>query len=219
MMEGKMEFHKNAAVLAANRLQIGHLERAVLNSENHTLTHLVVTTGALFNKRDKLVPIGMVAESSPEQIVLHAEAGDLESAPAFEEAQVVAVAGREPDAAPTQPGLAAVPYGAPILGTALQQPREPYETKIQQNIPEGTVALKYGAKVVAADEKALGSLEAVLSEGPDDHVSNLLVASGLIAKELKWVPIAWVYGIAEDQVQLRHGEEFSFEELETVHDR
>ena len=69
-MESKMEFHKNATVLGAGGSELGHLERLVLETEGPTLTHLVVSTGGLFNKAHKVVPVGQVTESTPEQIVL-----------------------------------------------------------------------------------------------------------------------------------------------------
>lgn len=216
-MENKMEFHRNASVLGANREQFGHLERVVLETESRNLTHLVVRTGGLLSREDKLVPVGLVAQASPEEIVLSAEAEDPETWPAFEEARVVAVAEEEPDFTPTQAGSTPAVYGAPIVGAPLPRgPAERYETRTEQNIPQGTVALKGGAKVLTAEGKAVGSLEGVFAQAADFHVVHLLVSSGLIAKERKLLPVDWVEGITDDEIQLRLGPEKAFESLGSI---
>jgi uncharacterized protein YrrD len=216
-MENKMEFHKNATVLGAGGSELGHLERVVLETESPTLTHLVVSAGGLFNKEHKVVPVGQVTETSPEQIVLSIGAQELETLPPFEEQHVVAIAEEEqdPGATPALPTPAA--YGAPIMGTPLPaSPADRYKTRTEQNIPEGTVALKAGAKVVTVEGKSLGSVEGVIAEAPRDHVTHLLVASGLISKASRVMPMDWVRAVADDEVQLRLGREDSFEDLETI---
>jgi hypothetical protein len=42
----------------------------------------------------------------------------------------------------------------------------------------------------------------------------LLVASGLISRASRVMPMDWVQAVADDQVQLRPGREDSFEDLE-----
>lgn len=219
-MENELEFHWNAAVLAANRLQIGHVERVVVDSDRHTLTHIVVRTGALFSKQEKVVPIGMVAETSPDQVVLTPEAGDLESALAFEEERVIAVTGESPESnsgPPASMGPLPAVYGAPVMGTPLPpNAGEPYKTETEQNIPEGTVALKEGARVVNDEGKPVGTADAVRVEAPGDQVTHFLVSQGLLTKESRWVPVDFVRAIQEDQIDLKPGREASLEDLETI---
>jgi hypothetical protein len=65
------------------------------------------------------------------------------------------------------------------MGTPLPaSPADRYKTRTEQNIPEGTVALKAGAKVITVEGKSLGSVEGVIAEAPQDHVT-LAFASGL----------------------------------------
>src|SRR5688500_2216100 len=88
-MQTKMQFQKNADVISANGESVGRIDRVVVNPENNVVTHLVVHKSTLFNPEDKLVPVELVTETSPEQIVLHYEAGDLESCPPFEQERIV----------------------------------------------------------------------------------------------------------------------------------
>jgi uncharacterized protein YrrD len=213
-MEQTLEFHKGAPVLGAGRRQLGHLERVVAEPETRTLTHVVVRIGGLFNKADKLVPVGMVVEASPEEVVLTAEAGDLESAPPFEEEKVIAITESEVEIAPTQPGPTAGVYGTPIAGVPMAQPPDRYKAEKVQNIPDGSIALKYGARVLTMDGKSVGSVEAVRIEAPGDHLSHFLISSGLLGKEYKWMLAEWVGGMNEEDLQLRAEHETAFGDLE-----
>jgi hypothetical protein len=44
----------------------------------------------------------------------------------------------------------------------------------------------------------------------------LFVASGLIAKESRVMPMDWVQAVGEDEVQVRLGKEDAFGDLETI---
>ena len=94
-------------------------------------------------------------------------------------------------------------------------PGEQYVTQIDQNIPEGTVALKEGAKVMSADEKHVGSVERVLANPEMDEVTHLLISKGMFPKETKLIPMEWVTTMTDDEVYLQV-DEHSVEELADV---
>jgi len=103
------------------------------------------------------------------------------------------------------------------MGTPLPpNAREPYKTETEQNIPEGTVALKEGARVVNDEGKPVGTADAVRAEAPGDQVTHFLVSQGLLTKESRWVPVDFVRAIQEDQIDLKPGREASLEDLETI---
>ncbi|MBI3739866.1 MAG: DUF2171 domain-containing protein [Chloroflexi bacterium] len=165
------------------------------------MTHIVVRRGGLFAKEEKVVPIDMVARTTADEIDLRGEAGDLQSAPPFEEKHVVST--EENTDKPTPPAPP-VMCGSPVLGMSLQPaPGEQFVTQVEQNIPKGTVALKEGAKVTTAEGKHAGQVERVLADAPTDRATHLLVSTGLLTKESKLVPINWVEMIDEDEVHLR----------------
>jgi sporulation protein YlmC with PRC-barrel domain len=211
-MQTKMQFQKNAEVITANGESIGQIDRVVVNPENNVVTHLVVHKGTLFNPQDKLVPVELVTETSPEQIVLHYEAGDLESFPPFEEERIVdfdedadreslseewnvhpLIYGSPAIGVPVDPGIGA--SGDPGVG-------EKFNTHIEQNIPKGTVAMKEGAKVMTADGKHVGNVERVLTDIPEEQITHLLISKGMFAKTTKLIPIDWVERVNEDEVNL-----------------
>jgi sporulation protein YlmC with PRC-barrel domain len=204
----KIQLHKKATVLAADGKQLGSLERVVLNPKNNVITDVVVRTGALTNREEKVVPIALVDETADDQILLREEAGDLEAFPQFEEQRIVNEhGGMNKSSSPTNDIPTAVDniaVGAPLLQTSSEQ----IVTRIEQNIPEGTVAMKEGAKVIAADGKQIGNVERVLAEPQMEQITHLLVSSGWFNKQNKLIPVAWVMRMGEDTVHLRVGKDW-----------
>jgi uncharacterized protein YrrD len=203
-METKVQFQKNATVLAADGEDVGSLDRVVLVPETKAVTHIVVRKGTLLNKVDRVVPINLVADTTEDQIVLRAEAGDLESFPPFEEEHFVEEKGdldKPPSAESTSPSTFGFPEVDPPF---LAVPGEKFISEVEQNIPEGTVALKEGAKVITAEGKHVGNVERVLAEpSVVDQVTHLLISTGMLLKKTKLIPIQWVAKMSENEVQLR----------------
>jgi len=200
-MERTMLFQKNADVINANGKQVGTLERLVLNPETRVVTDIVVRTGTLFNKEARVVPVELVVETTESQIVLSERSDDLESCPPFEERHLVDRNG-EMDG-PSQ-DVAPVVYGYPELGPSIMPASgEQFVTRIEQNIPEGMVAMKEGAKVITADGKNVGRVERVLADSSVDQITHLLISSGMFTKEQRLIPMQWVMALGEDEVHLR----------------
>jgi sporulation protein YlmC with PRC-barrel domain len=203
----KIQLQKKATVLAADGKQLGSLERVVLNPDNNVITDVVVRTGSLINREEKVVPLALVVETADDQILLREEAGDLEAFPQFEEERVVNEYGgmniKSSSTANLPAGVDHLAVGAPLLQTSSEQ----IVTRLEQNIPEGTVAMKEGARVIAADGKQVGNVERVLAEPQMEQITHLLVSSGWFTKETKLIPVAWVRRMGEDVVHLRVGKD------------
>jgi len=200
-MEQKILFQKNAHVIAANGQLVGTLERVVLNPETKVVTDIVVRAGTLFNKEARVVPVELVAEAVEDQIVLSDRAGEIESFPPFEERHLVDANGETDQPAKN---VAPVVYGNPGFGPmVVAAPGEQFVTKIEQNIPEGTVAMKEGASVITADGKHVGNVERVLADSSVDQITDLVISTGLFNREMRLIPIKWVMTVGEDKVHLR----------------
>jgi len=212
-MDAKTQFQRNATILSAEGKQVGLIERVVVNPETNVLTDIVVRTGTLLKKEEKVVPVGLVDETAESQIVLREEAGELEGCPPFEEKRLVDEHPNSSASTRKEPPLI---VGYPALGTPMAPvPTEKIVTRIEQNIPAGTVALKEGAKVVTAEGKHVGNVERVLVDPSVDQVTHLLVSKGLFLKEAKLIPIVWVMAFGEDNVHLRVKKD-AIESLEPV---
>jgi uncharacterized protein YrrD len=202
-METKVQFQKNMAVLTANGREVGPLDRVVFSPESKLVTHLVVRTGGLLNKADKVVPVDLVSRTTENQIILLDEAGDLESFPPFEEERIVdKKAGLDypPRYESTTPELLGYPEpNIPVMPT----PGEEYVTQTKQNIPTGSVALKEGARVISTDGKHVGRVERILANPEMDQVTHWLISTGKFPKETKLIPLDWVTTMTEDEVYLQ----------------
>jgi uncharacterized protein YrrD len=201
-MQTMIQFPKNASVLSANGQEVGSINRVVLSPESKMVTHIVVRKGTLLNRVDKVVPVDLIAETTEDRILLRDEAGDLESFPPFEEERVVdkkTGLDQPPLFESSSPEL--IGYPEPNI-PVIPAPGEQYVTQIDQNIPEGTVALKEGARVITADGQHVGKVERVLADLSADQVTHLLISRGMFPKETKLIPMEWVARMEEDEVHL-----------------
>ena len=201
-MENKIQLQKHAHVLASNAQEVGFLERVVLNPDSNVITHIVVRSGPFLNKEDRIVPIELVSDTTEDLVLLDADASTVESMPLFEVKQLV---GEEQSVAAgaSSEHQGAAPFGeSPIAVLPVLDADETYPTEIVQNIPEGTVAMKEGAKVIAADGEHLGHVERILADSSVEQITHLLISRGLFSKDLKIIPLKWVMKIGEENVYL-----------------
>jgi uncharacterized protein YrrD len=78
----------------------------------------------------------------------------------------------------------------------------PYVPKTKQNIPEGTIALEEGAKVVSKDDRYVGNIEQVIVDEQDNRVTHFVINAGTFFKERKLIPVLWISNIDENEVRL-----------------
>jgi uncharacterized protein YrrD len=214
-VEAKTQFQKNVTVAAADGKEIGSLDRLVFSPESKMVSHLVVRTGGLLDKVDKVVPIDLIARATGERVILREDAGDPEFFLPFEEERVVdkkTHSDLPPASGSTTPEL--IGYPEPDIPYT-PVPGEQYVTQMGRNIPEGTVALKEGAKVMSTDGKHVGNVELVIATPNLDHVTDLLITSGMISNEKKLIPMDWVTTMTDDEVFLGV-EEHSVKQLDDV---
>lgn len=200
-MENTLQFQQNAKVIASNGEEIGHIRRVVMRPDTKEVTHIVVQMKSLLKKEEKLVPIGQIAETTESQITLSSAAGDLESLSPFEEEHLIQTEGSDPGVPP--PSRLPSAFDTPVGFPAYMPPSgDKFITKIEQNIPEGTVAVEEGAKVITEEGKYVGKLERIVAEMSADQATHLLVSKGLIAEEKRLIPIDWVQRMEEKEIQL-----------------
>jgi uncharacterized protein YrrD len=74
--------------------------------------------------------------------------------------------------------------------------------KKKENIPEGTLALEEGARVVSLDDKHVGNVEQVLTQSQTDRATHIVISAGLLFKHRKLIPSAWTLDITPEEVRL-----------------
>jgi hypothetical protein len=151
---------------------------------------------------DKVVPIGFIASSTEDQIILRKRAADLADLPPFEESHYVSLMADEVDYAT---GYLSPLYPYPPLGTLPWT--LPSTIEVLQNIPDNTVALKENARVTSIDDQHVGKIERIFIEPKNKRVTHFLISHGVLTTERRVIPALWVTNIEENEVQL--GVEYS----------
>ena len=206
-----MQFKQGASVYSSDGKDLGHLDRVVLDPKTKEVTHLVMRQGHFFTE-DKIAAIHLVESSTEDRVILKHMADVLEL-PNFEERYYLSA--EEWDEERTRPAhpeeyveplLWYPPLGTAWWSSAYGYPNVDVETAvIEQNIPEGTVALKEGAEVISADGEHVGDIERVFTDGNTNRATHLVISKGLLFKSKKLVPTSWVATTEEDKVELNLG--------------
>jgi uncharacterized protein YrrD len=205
----EMQLKQGAQVVTADGHDVGSIDRVVMDPRTKEVTHLVVRKGFLFTE-DKVVPLNLIAAATEDRVRLREDAGDLQALPDFEETHYLPVGEEEVPRSYTA-GYVPPFYWYPPIGVptaAAGYPgyiTQPYVTETEQNIPESSVALQAGAKVISADGQEVGSVERILTDPRSDRASHFLISQGLLLKERKLIPITWVDSVGEDKVHLAVG--------------
>jgi uncharacterized protein YrrD len=193
-----MQFNRGASVVTLDGKEVGHIDRVVIEPKTKEITHLVIRRGRL-QKEDKVVPISTITLGRDGQLTLHLQSADLEFLPTFEEEQYILVEDDQSGSTPSAVYLSP-PYPGGVAGFARYGPK--YVTETHFNIPDNTVALKEGARVIASDNNEVGHVAQVLTSTPADQVTHFLIVKGLLIKEHRLIPVGWVEGLTDDEVRL-----------------
>ena len=86
--------------------------------------------------------------------------------------------------------------------------KPPYVRKTKLNIPEGSVPLEEGTKVLSKEGEHVGDVERLYADEAEQRVTHLLISKGLISKSHKLIPSMWVASVSEDAVRLSVDEPF-----------
>ena len=218
-----MEFQEGAKVFSQSGQEIGSLDRVVIDPKSHEISDLIVRQG-LLDVKHKVVPIGLVSESSPDGIRLREIPEGFDRLKDFEETTYVAVDEEELMRGRTVPELVvpSVIYYPPMM-MAPGLPLPPLSDvpvgegvrgagdspgmmeRTETNIPPGTVAVKSGAKVFGRDDRRLGNVDRIFTSEDGRRATHFLITSGWLFKEKKMVPVEWIDHAHEDEVHLSVG--------------
>lgn len=205
-----MQFKENAVVLTSAGQKVGRIDRVVIDPKSDEVTHLVVKKGFLFTE-DKVVSLDAVKSATEDRVLLKEERQDPDDFPNYEETHFVSVKDDKMAARKGSAGQNPLAWYYPLPGGAWWRertfgypglPKSSYVRKTEKNIPDGTVALEEGAKVVSAEGEHVGDIERVYTDEEEQRVTHLVITKGLISTTRKLIPSMWVDSVREDEVQL-----------------
>jgi uncharacterized protein YrrD len=199
-----MHLKKGADVYSVQGDRLGTLNRVIIDPNTRQVTHLVIEKGLLFNT-NKIVPIDQVDPKNEDRIILNTSEQDLKQFQDFEEDHFVSLDSADhPEEGVDYSYWYPPPnYAAWRTGMQMVYPPVPsYAIRTTQNIPEGTVALEEGARVESADNHQVGSIEQLIVDPQNNHVTHFVISAGLLFKERKLIPVNWISTIGEQEVRL-----------------
>ena len=189
-----MQFKLGTKVFTSDEHQVGAVDHVVIAPGTNDVTHIVIRKGLLFGK-DKVIPIGEVQSAEANRILLKQSAHDPDQYPDFEEKIQVP---SEADAMPRNSG-SSLDFGA----GSVADPGPRYVTTTLRNIPDDTVPLKAGTRIISSDDRHVGDVERVLT-GPEspNHATQVVMSQGLLTKTLRALPVEWVSHVLEGELHL-----------------
>ncbi len=198
-----MRLKEGLTIYDADGDKVGDIARVVLDPVTMNVTHVVVEKGFVF-KEDRVVPAGALKDADDGAVYLDpgCDAGDF---PPFEERTYLgfdpATRAYDPATAPTTL-IFFPPVGSWGIPSYVESPAPAGTPDAVRNVPDGSVALEAGADVYGADGESLGRIAEVVTGSATGHVTHLVIEEGLLFKDRKLVPSAWVASVADDGVRL-----------------
>jgi sporulation protein YlmC with PRC-barrel domain len=160
-----MLFKEHADVVTSHGEKIGRIDRVVVDPANDEVTHLVVKKGLLLT-RDKVIPVDQIDSTTEQQVLLKKDASNPDEFPDFEETQHIPVADSEEfKRREAERAREVIWYHTRVNipwwsgGPTPNRPKPLFVKKTRRNIPEGTIALEEGARVVDAVGDSVGEIE------------------------------------------------------------
>lgn len=217
-----MQYKNGMNVVGVGGEKAGEVDRVVIDPRSGEVTDIVVRSGFLF-KTDKVIPVDRVTHTTEDEMKLNITADEADEFPDFVETTYVMTDERERTRLGYEYGADAnlatpyywYPYGSAGMGMwgrpLPSYPAAytyPYQRRELENIPEGTVPLKQGAKVTGVDGKDVGSLERVITNSENDEVTHLVITKGMLNREKKMVPANWINHVTEEKVELAVNADF-----------
>jgi sporulation protein YlmC with PRC-barrel domain len=166
----------------------GQSKEVVLDRKTEKVTHLVVKEQDA-PRTELLVPIDLVAETTPHLIRLRCAKDELADLQPFLKVDVVEE---------KIPHYVPVPYLIPVT-----VPETKWVAVRREAVPPGEVAVRQGARVEATDGH-VGRLDEFLIDPVTDHVTHLVMREGhLWGKKDVTIPVSGIDHLEEDTVYLR----------------
>ncbi len=173
------------SVLLSEGKRLGRINRIVVDPATGQIIDLVVHERRLFHE-DRVVPLGAVVRTDGGSLVLE---------------QRYSAYNLSPFGGPRYKPHRYRSYGEGLMDVPVDTEGE-LVRETEGNIPAGTVAVKLGSPVLAADRVQVGRIHAMLTEPGSDRFSHLVVEQGLLNRRRRVIPAAMVETLAEHEVRL-----------------
>jgi uncharacterized protein YrrD len=186
-----MDVPLNVDVRCAGRV-CGTSVALVLNPVSDQVTHLVIKERHAPHK-ERLLPLDLISETTPEYIVLGCTADELAAMEPFVETEYVQI---------TVPHYvnAGMTYSLPYV---VREPETETVLTHHEHLPPHELAVRRGARIEATDGP-VGRVDEFLVDPANGHVTHLVMREGhLWAQKDVAIPISQIEHLGESEVFLK----------------
>jgi uncharacterized protein YrrD len=176
-----MHIKLGAKVYNSDDQQVGTVSHIILYPGTKEITHLVAQKGQDMTHQT-LVPVDSIYSADEKRVVLQQHAEDLMSGRQFQHGGEVALT--ESEMAADQPASASALH----------------------NLPDGTVALKEGAKVVTSDGQNVGDVDHF--NATENRITDLFITKGKLLKTRRLIQSELISSILENEIRLNVDADF-----------
>jgi uncharacterized protein YrrD len=211
-----MQVDLGMTVYATDGDKVGTVEKLVLDAENKTVGKLIVHTGGLGHRNDKLVDISMVTRSQDNDLYLDLPKHEFDELPAYVEKEFIVASENDiADFPMVRPG--AVGGGGYLIGNPTLPGRGYQETvndtffapvnpvapvvESRSNLRDVDIVVDKGTNVVGSDGEKVGTVGDVVY-GADGALVGFVVKKGLLFKSDMRVPAELIAETGEDEIRL-----------------
>lgn len=176
--------------------QFGQTTCVIINPTTRDVTHVVVKSKHI-PYPEYLVPLSLIAHTTPEAIDLNCSQAEMETLDKFAEHEFIHV--DESAGHYSSDGYVLWPYVLPL--------DDRFVELIHEQIPNGATALHRGAEVAATDGP-VGRVDEFMIEPQSGHITHLVLRHGhLWGKKDVVIPVSTVDEILEETVYLNVNKE------------
>jgi sporulation protein YlmC with PRC-barrel domain len=167
----------------------GMSTNVVIKPTSEVITHVVVSDDS-FPETEYLVPIDMIAESTPDSIRLKCSYLELSKMPVFNQVEFI-------------PSGLAGPQGSFTMLWPYVTPEANYITVENEHIPANELTIRRGAGVEATDGR-VGRVDEFLIDPADDVITHLVLREGhLWGQKNITIPLSQIDRIEDNTVWLK----------------
>jgi hypothetical protein len=181
----------------------GKSSYVVVNPIRREITHIVVAPGGLLVQPERLVPLELVIESTPDLIRLNCTKDEFKALEPFVDLEYV------------KEELSDFDYAGEYLLAPYRLPDAALTPVEVEQVPLGELAVRRGARVEATDGP-VGRVDEFLVDPESEHITHLVMREGhLWGQRDVTIPISKIDRMEENTVYLKLDKE-SVEALPTV---
>jgi uncharacterized protein YrrD len=198
---------KIGAIVESGGVEIGRIERVILDRDWYEVTHLVIKHGGGLNARHLLMPVNWMVRCDHNRVRIERSEEEISALTNFEVQHYVSLDHLDQEHL-EHPRSKVKPsdwinYFVPLFANAFGDPfHTPGVLVTDQLLTPSESAIRRGINVESSDGHKLGEVHEVVLNEPDWRLSGIIMARGFVLKHPMRLPADWISKIERERIVL-----------------